>query len=362
MVKQTNLLTQSEKAVFSLRSLYAEYGYSQYKMSKFEEYDLYVKNKDYLLSDAIITFTDTDGKLLALKPDVTLSIIKNTKSEEGLKKLCYAENVYRPSKGTNSFKEIMQVGLECLGDIDDYVLCEVISLAVQSLKTISNDYVLDISHLGIVSALLDDLSITESAKKQALRYLADKNVQELQALINLEGADCDSAKALITLSKLFGNPQRVISELSRLNLPSNANLSLEQLKVIIEQLKELGLADNVNIDFSVVNDMNYYNGIVFKGFINGIPTGILSGGQYDKLMQRMGKKFGAIGFAVYMDELESLAVSEDNFDADAVVLYTNSTPLSQLTKKVSELKKAGNSVLVTKGSIEKLKYKQLIKM
>ena len=71
-----------ESTVFALRSLYSKYGYSQYKMNKFEEYDLYVKNKDFLISDSVITFTDTNGKLMALKPDVTLSIIKNTKDEE----------------------------------------------------------------------------------------------------------------------------------------------------------------------------------------------------------------------------------------------------------------------------------------
>ena len=71
------VLKNEEKAVFELRELYSKYGYLQYKMSKFEEYDLYVSNKDFLVSENIITFTDTDGKLLALKPDVTLSIIKS---------------------------------------------------------------------------------------------------------------------------------------------------------------------------------------------------------------------------------------------------------------------------------------------
>ena len=80
-IKET-VLKNEEKAIFRLRQLYGKYGYSQYKMSKFEEYDLYVRNKDFLVSDSIITFTDTNGKLLALKPDVTLSIIKNTKDEK----------------------------------------------------------------------------------------------------------------------------------------------------------------------------------------------------------------------------------------------------------------------------------------
>ena len=79
-----SVLKNDEKAIFGLRSIYRRYGYSQYKMSKFEEYDLYVRNKDFLVSDNIITFTDTTGKLLALKPDVTLSIIKNGKDVPGV--------------------------------------------------------------------------------------------------------------------------------------------------------------------------------------------------------------------------------------------------------------------------------------
>ena len=86
-----SVLKYEEKAVYGLRSLYRRYGYLPYKMSKFEEYDLYVRNKDFLVSDHIITFTDTYGKLLALKPDVTLSIIKNGKDTCGVQKLCYNE-------------------------------------------------------------------------------------------------------------------------------------------------------------------------------------------------------------------------------------------------------------------------------
>ena len=119
MTDFNSLLKNEESAVFSLRELYRSYGYLPYKMSKFEEYDLYVRNKDFLVSDSIITFNDTNGKLLALKPDVTLSIVKNCGFEKGCtQKLFYNENVYRVSQGTHAYKEIMQTGLECIGDVD----------------------------------------------------------------------------------------------------------------------------------------------------------------------------------------------------------------------------------------------------
>ena len=101
-------LKPEERVLYALRGLYRQYGYSQFKMGKFEEYDLYVRNKDFLVSDGIITFTDTDGRLMALKPDVTLSIIKNARVAPGcVQKLYYNENVYRVSGSTHCFKEII---------------------------------------------------------------------------------------------------------------------------------------------------------------------------------------------------------------------------------------------------------------
>ena len=88
-------------------------------------------NKDFLISDSVITFTDLNGKLMALKPDVTLSIVKNTRDEPGIRKLHYNENVYRVSKGSHCYKEIMQVGLEAIGQIDEYCVYEVMKLAAE---------------------------------------------------------------------------------------------------------------------------------------------------------------------------------------------------------------------------------------
>ena len=71
MTIEPEILKHEESISFALRALYHSRGYLPYRMSKFEEYELYVKNKDFLLSPEVITFTDTNGKLMALKPDVT---------------------------------------------------------------------------------------------------------------------------------------------------------------------------------------------------------------------------------------------------------------------------------------------------
>ncbi len=335
-----------------LRALYRRYGYSKYKMSKFEEYDLYVRNKSFLISDNIITFTDTDGKLMALKPDVTLSIVKNCQGGESLHKVYYDESVYRISN--HAYKEIRQIGLECMGNIDGYVIYETLMLAIRSLEAISEDFVLDVSHMGILSDIMDALSVSDEGRDKLLSCIGEKNTHGIRAICAEEGIDEEKSKVLCALATIYGEADKVADKLSAFV----ESEKLSELKNILSMLGD----KRVRIDFSVVNDMSYYNGIVFKGFVNGVPASVLSGGQYDKLMEKMGKKGGAIGFAVYPDLLEELYSAPNKYDVDAVLLYDGETDLAKLKNTVEKLTNDGYSVSVQKAVPEKLRYKKLLKI
>ena len=139
-----------------LKTLYEGYGYKRFKMSKFEPYELYVENKDFLNTNQIITFTDLDGELLALKPDVTLSIMK---SGVGRGRIYYNENIYRPKD--RHFKEIKQSGIEYIGKLTTYAEAEVIALAAKSLKLFGNDIRIRISDVSMLSEIFENLALPE---------------------------------------------------------------------------------------------------------------------------------------------------------------------------------------------------------
>ncbi len=351
-------LQPSEKTEFLLRSLYDSYGYSNYKMNKFEEYDLYARNKDFLISDGVITFTDTNGKLMALKPDVTLSIVKNTKDEECvLNKLYYNENVYRVSKGTKTFKEIMQVGLECIGDIDDYSVSEVILLAKKSLDVISSDNVLDVSHLGVIDEFMDYCGVPEDMKNEVLSYMGEKNVHELLRALKACGVPDEKTEELKKLVLIHGKANETLPELKKLVEGKINNDTLLQLESVIALF-----SGEVNIDFSVVDDLHYYNGFVFKGFVEGIPNFVLSGGQYDKLMRKMNRKSGAVGFAVYLDQLEQLSTNKEKYDIDTVLLYDSNASINEIKSARAVLAETGRSVLTAKKKPEGIRCRILAKL
>ena len=359
MVLSSLPLKYEEQVIFQLRSLYRKYGYTQYRMSKFEEYELYAKNKSFLVSDQVITFTDTDGRLLALKPDVTLSIIKNSRPNEALQKVYYNENVYRTAPTSHGYREIPQVGLECIGNIDLYNISEVISLAAKSLLLVSPDSVLDLSNMGIVASVLEELNLSSKLEKEVLSLIGEKNVHEATRLLTSEGVDADKIETLKKLISLHGSPSEVLSKLKEIAPESQALCDLNSLCEILEGSEASKI---INIDFSVIGDMSYYNGFVFKGFVKGVPSSVLSGGQYDNLMSRMNRKSGAIGFAVYLDLLENLSNSVSEFDCDILVIYDDKSDLKALSSFVREKASEGKIVRAEKQVPLKIKTKEMYKI
>lgn len=354
-----NYLKNEERIILSLRALYSKYGYLPYKMNKFEEYDLYAKNKEFLIGEGVITFTDTHGKLLALKPDVTLSIIKNAAENKGVKnKVYYSENVYRISGKTREYKEIMQTGLECVGDLDLYDTYEVITLAKKSLEAVSSDYVLEISHMGILSSLLDSISSNEAYRQEVLDSIKKKSKHEIKAISQKHGIEKEKADLLCDFVSVYGEPSTVISKLEKMNVNDDFLSATSELK----ELTALLGGDKVRLDFSIVNDMNYYNGIVFNGFLSGVSECVLYGGSYDKLLLKMGKRSKGMGFAIYTDLLEGINETQNKYDVDTLLLYSEKTEIGVLTKEIEKLNAMGKSVSAQKSIPEKLRYKEIVEI
>ena len=301
MTIDTAVLSNEERISFALRSLYHRRGCKPYRMSRFEDYELYMKNKDFLPSPEVISFTDTNGKLKALKPDVTLSIVRSYRPADGeVQKFYYDENVFRVSETSRRFREIRQTGLEVLGSLDAACIDEVLSLALESLSLISPDSRLCVSLLGIVEGLLDMLKLEGEARSAVLRCMGEKNVHELRAVCESAGLKAEDAERLARLTLCSAAPQDALPELAAIGCPELSEA--ERLANGLPPEAE----GRVSLDFSILGDMRYYSGIVFQGYVRGVPSSVLSGGSYDRLLHRMGKPGRAVGFACYLDKLERL--------------------------------------------------------
>lgn len=343
----SRLMKSEEKATFKMRELFRQYGYNQFKMGQFEEYDIYVRNKDFIPSGSIITFNDAHGKLMALRPDLTLSIVKNFKAAPGyVEKTYYSEHIYRTAKSDHSYKDILQTGLECIGDIDLYQICEVTVLAAKSLAAISSDYVLELSHMGIVGSILEELD--KELTNELIKCISEKNTSEIKKVCIREEINPELEELLLAVVSTYGSYKKVLTSLKKLKLPEQARESLAELEAVCTALADNKLAKNLNIDFSIVNHMAYYNGILYRGFINGLADNILSGGQYDRLLERMGKKGRALGFGLNLDGLDFLDETPKEYDFDVALIYGEDEDISKVLAAAKFLRETGQSVLVQK--------------
>ncbi len=363
-MKQNELLLRGEEEViYKLRALYSKYGYSPYKVNKFEEYDLYARNKSFLVSENLLTFTDTNGKLMALKPDVTLSIIKNAVADDAKAyKLYYNENVYRTTQSGNGFREIMQTGLEAIGNIDLYTQCEVLMLAAHSLENISEAYILDLSHMRFLEGLLESTGVDDADKPEFFSLIGSKNVSGVRALCAKRNIDADAAERICRVASVYLPIKQALKALSSVVEGEKMQSAYKELSEIEKVMNVYGLSGKLYLDFSVVNDMSYYDGIIFKGFVDGIPDSVLSGGRYDRLLKRFGKQTEAIGFAVYLDKLEYFRRETNDYDVDVMLIYDGETAPEKVIEAVKAYTAQGKSVRTLTSPESGIRFREAVKL
>ena len=331
-----NILKPQERVSLQLRLLYEKAGFRKYHMGRFEEYGLYQENRRFLSSEQVITFTDLDGRLLALKPDVTLSIAKNAQVEPGqCGRYYYVENVYRPSQESHTFQEISQMGLECIGAVDDTVTAQTVSLALQSLALTEKDFVLELSHMGFVTGLFDAVGAPESIRPRLLTCIRDRNSHELQKCAAEAGLSRQGTDALRRLGGLAGSWETVLESAEPLALNAPMGAALAELRTLCEALEAQGQTEKLKLDLSLVNDMDYYNGLVLQGYLAGLPRAVLRGGRYDPLAAQFRSGAKAIGFALYLDEMERL--SDETQQAEGKTMLSVALPKGRLGDKVYDL-------------------------
>ena len=127
------------------------------------------------------------------------------------------------------------------------------------------------------------------------------------------------------------------------------------IKELVKALKAFNVLENIYLDFSLINSMDYYNGIIFQGAVSGIPFTVLSGGRYDKLAEKMGKEVGAVGFALDLSLIENYKEERDKYDVDYLIIFDEAEDeITKAINKVEELIEKGYRVQLAEKSEEEM--------
>lgn len=303
-----SLLSSSERLEIELSILYSKEGYVRTKLSQFDEYELFDRHRAFLSGERMLTFTDPHGKLFALRPDVTLSVLKQAAyMPMDSVRVYYKEDVFRMSKETRSFESSRQIGVERIEKSVPSSGKQILSLAQKSLSLIPADTVLVLSHMDLFDKNEWFHSLSAQDQDQVLFLMGQKNAHDLKQLLEAKGCPELMEGQILYALNLTGSPEEIREQAAM--LPEDLMIS-SCCRRVLELADQIPSDEHhrIVIDFSLVNSLNYYNGLIFQGFAEGCSHYVLSGGRYDRLAAEFisdrDKNCGAIGFAISMDELE----------------------------------------------------------
>ncbi len=279
------------------------WGYDEIETPTFEYYDVFVGDTSSYLQENMIKFFDLKGRIMVLRPDITVPIarIAATKlmNERDILRLCYVQNAFGVREYNESSRsEYTQAGVELLGLGGCSADAEVISLAIHSILTAGlQGFKLDIGHAGYFKGLVEGLGLNEQEIEELRKLIDTKNTVDLEfALTRLKVAKEDKER-ILALPELFGE-REVIAKAREIGKGEACQKALDNLEGILDILEDYGFAQYLSIDLSMLHNLNYYSGVIFRGITNEIGVPVLSGGRYDTLLSEFGRSAPAVGFAM----------------------------------------------------------------
>lgn len=302
---EINYSTQRYKTIRSLEDMFLSDGYIQIQPSTFEDWDKLIGLNKKIKKESTVKVLNGSSQVFILRPDITMNIIKNLipRWEEELKlKLFYTSTIYR-NKEESNIKEITQTGIEYLGEDSFKADRDVIGLALKVLKRFNDNFILEIGSSKYVDGILKELDLNESIQSQLKSLIYRKNKFELIDFIQSLSLPDDINKLLSNILDFQGNLEEIIYTANNFYMNEEMKKAVEELINLNEFIRENGYEKNIHFDLSMVTELDYYDGLIFKGYYSNCCKEIISGGRYDSLTEEFGKKVSAIGFSVNLDGL-----------------------------------------------------------
>ncbi len=313
-----------------LQSIFKAKGYSEVITPGLEFYDVFNLKSRYFPQETMYKLTDNKGRLMVVRPDSTMPIARLTATrlrEQALPvRLCYSQSVYRNRPGMRGRSdEIRQTGIELIGSTSRRAELEVLANAMEVLSSFETEgFRLELGHIGYFKALVSKLGCDSDITENIRSLIEVKNYPALNDLLESIG-DNEVTRAIKQLPRLFGG-EEVFEAAEALYSDPDATAALDELRDTYERITALGYKGMITIDLGLVNRMDYYTGMVMKGYIEGCGDAVLSGGRYDKLLSEFGYDIPATGFAVNVDAVARAVMKNTDFGTkpvDVVVFGTD---------------------------------------
>lgn len=321
-------------------------------------YDTFASVAGRVPQEEMFKSTDADGKILVLRPDMTLAVsaVAAAKLKQTAVKLSYvAQSWNYIAMHGESQREFLQAGVEFLGVTSPLADAQTVAFAIECLKEINVDeFIIDIGHVGFFKGLLSGSGLDEAQAEEIRRRINSKDNVGVQMSLKEYGADERASKAIMALPTLFGGVE-VLERARHLTDNEEALSALKHLKRVYDILEGFGLGEYISIDLGTVKSLSYYSGIVFTGLVKNYGSYVLSGGRYDYLADEFGRHIPAVGFAMGLKRilkvLERQGKLIENVGAEYIILCEDGAERAAYAEYV-RLTSEGHSAELFAGGVE----------
>lgn len=313
-----------------IRNVFSASGYSEVETPTLEFYDVFSLEADLTPQETMFKFFDQQGRILVLRPDFTIPVarIAATKFRDARYplKFSYIGNTFKYNElGGGKQKEFTQAGVEILGAASAEADAEVIATAINAVRAMGlENFQIDIGQVEFFKGLMEETGLSEQDAEQ-IRVLIDrKDYLGIEELLKEHNIKEELKEIILSLPGLFGSTD-VIDKVEKMAINKRSLKALENLRQVLGILEDYELSKYVSVDLGTVQSLNYYTGVIFRGFTYGVGFPILSGGRYDNLVEKFGKSCPATGFSLgvnmIMMALDRQKLSAEKPGVDSIVCY-----------------------------------------
>lgn len=295
--RQKRLLEGKIRETFKLN------GYKEIETPTIEFYDTFGGERGLINQESMYKFCDSKGRLLVLRPDLTVPVARlaatKLKDEVLPLKCCYIGNTFSFDElGGGRQNEFTQAGCELLGINSPEADAEVVAMAIETVKATGIDeFQIDIGQVGFFKGLMEESGLSDEEIEEVRELIDQKNLVGVEQVMVRHKVKDPLKRIILDLPKLFGSKD-ILQKINSGDIGIVATKAIENIKAVLEILEDRNLAQYVSLDFGMVQSLNYYTGIVFRGYTYGVGFPILSGGRYDRLVSKFGRDCEATGFSL----------------------------------------------------------------
>ena len=329
------------KIVETITERFSKWGYSEVSTPIVEYYKTFNHKTQDLKEEEMYKFFDSRGRILVLRPDMTVPVARlvNTKLKD-MKlplKLFYNAEVFRVHESFEGKRnEYLDCGIELIGASGEKTDLEVLVTALEVLKALDTkkEFKLEIGNVNILKSALKDMNLSIDNQNKVIELINKKSLTSLREYLDDIEIRKEYKEFLNKFPWLFGGYE-MIKKAKGLAFNEDMKKNIEYLENLYLNLQKLGYEKYLSVDISMVPRVNYYSGIIFKGYVKEIGSTVIRGGRYDNLLESFGKSIPAIGFSVDVNLLIDSCDYEEKVNSEKIILSKDNY-LEELRKAINK--------------------------